>query len=181
MKYEAVEDFLKIESPDFLMLQNTKIKGETLLDLSRIKWKRNVGKVVSARGSSGGLAMVWSEEMFQLVSSFETWHQIYTELCHKINKISISLFNLYVLVHFLEKKDFWKYFVEINSPTNIIVDGDLNLVFDPKEKRGRINNRDQMLPLVEDLIQQWDILDFKPKKGLYTWTNNKIGASHISA
>ena len=39
MKYEADEDILKIESPDILMLQNTKIEGETLLDLSHIKWK----------------------------------------------------------------------------------------------------------------------------------------------
>ena len=38
------------------MLQKTKIEGETLLDLSRIKWKQNAVKVVSARGSSGGLA-----------------------------------------------------------------------------------------------------------------------------
>ena len=94
------------------------------------------------------------------------------------------MFNLYVPVHFLEKKECWQTlrdFVESNSPTNIIVAGDLNLVFDPKERRGGINSRDQMLLLVEDLIQQWDILDFKPKKGLYTWTNNRTGASHISA
>ena len=58
---------------------------------------------------------------------------------------------------------------------------DLNLVFDSKEKRGGIISRDQMLPLVEDLIQQWDILDFKPKKGLYTWTNNKTVSAHISS
>ena len=56
MKYEVIEDILKIESPDILMLQNTKIEGETLPDLSYIKWKQNVGKVVSARGSLGGLA-----------------------------------------------------------------------------------------------------------------------------
>ena len=74
MKPKVVKDILKIETPDILMLQETKIEGETLLDLSRIKWKPNSGKVVSARGSSGGLAMVWSKEMFQLVSSFETWH-----------------------------------------------------------------------------------------------------------
>lgn len=34
---------------------------------------------------------------------------------------------------------------------------------------------------MEDLIQKWDLLDFKPKNGLYTWTNNRVGAEHISA
>jgi len=38
-----------------------------------------------------------------------------------------------------------------------------------------------MLPLVEDLIQKWEFLDIKPKKGLYTWTNNRTGAAHIFA
>ena len=41
MKLEAVKDLLKIEISDILMLQETKIEGETLLDLSRIKWKLN--------------------------------------------------------------------------------------------------------------------------------------------
>ena len=64
---------------------------------------------------------------------------------------------------------------------NIIVVGDLNLVFDPKENRGGNIGKDQMLPLVKDLIQQWDLLDVKPKRGLYTWTNNRIGVDHIVA
>ena len=76
------------------MIQEKKIEGETLLDLSHMKWKQNAGKVISTRGSLGGLSMVWSKEMFQLVSSFETHHWIYTELCYKLNKTSIALFNL---------------------------------------------------------------------------------------
>jgi exonuclease III len=38
-----------------------------------------------------------------------------------------------------------------------------------------------MIPFVEELAHQWDILNFKPMKGLYTWTNNRVGADHISA
>ena len=63
---------------------------------------------------------------------------------------------------------------------NIIVVRDLNIVLDPKEKRGGISSRDQMIPLVDDLIQQWHLLDFKPKKGLYTWMNNRTWEAHIS-
>jgi len=33
---------------------------------------------------------------------------------------------------------------------------------------------------MKDLIQQWDLLDFKRKEGLYTWSNNRAGAEHIS-
>jgi len=59
--------------------------------------------------------------------------------------------------------------------------GDLNLIFDPKEKRDGNSCRDQMLPFVEELLLHWDLLEFKPMKGLYTWTNNRVGADHISA
>ena len=37
MKPEAVKDLLKIENHYILMLQETKIEGETLLDLSHTK------------------------------------------------------------------------------------------------------------------------------------------------
>ena len=94
LKLEVVKDILKIETPDILMLQETKIEGVNLLDLSRTKWRLNSGKVVNARGSSGGLAMVWSEDMFELVSSFETQHWILTDFCNQVNKTSIALFNL---------------------------------------------------------------------------------------
>eukprot|EP00253_Pinus_taeda_P022852 PITA_22852 len=38
-----------------------------------------------------------------------------------------------------------------------------------------------MLPLAEDLIQRWDLQDFKLIKGNYTWTNNRVGEDHIAA
>ena len=50
-----------------------------------------------------------------------------------------------------------------------------------KEKIGGSSGRDQMIHVVEDIILQWDLIDFKPKKGLYTWTNNRTGEDHISA
>ena len=31
------------------------------------------------------------------------------------------------------------------------------------------------------MIHTRDLLDFKPKKGHYTWTNNRVGAANISA
>ena len=34
---------------------------------------------------------------------------------------------------------------------------------------------------MESLIKAWDLLDFKPNKGRYTWTNNRVGAASILA
>ena len=71
-------------------------------------------------------------------------------------------------------------FLEIYSTKNIILAGDFNMIFGPKEKSGGNYGRDQMFSFVEELSHQWDLLNFKPEKGIYTWTNNWVGTDHIS-
>jgi exonuclease III len=183
-KIEAVRDLMKVELADILMLQETKIEGEALLEISKNKWQKNTGKTISARGSSGGIATLWKEEQFSLVNSYNTQHWSFIELKHVASKLTIALFNLYVPNLHSEKKECWKTlneFLEQNSPNNIIIAGDLNLVMNGKEKRGGRSSKEQMIYVVEDMIQQWDLMDFKPHKGLYTWTNNRTGEDHISA
>ena len=58
-----------MEPSDILLLQETKIEEEALLSLSRSKWEKNAGMDVSARGTSGGLATIWSEDKFLLNAS----------------------------------------------------------------------------------------------------------------
>ena len=102
-KADAVKDILRMVPSDILLLQETKVEEEVLLLLSKNKWKLNYRKEVIARGTCGGLATLWCEEKFHLKNSFATQHWIFTELLHSASKISISLFNLYVLVNYTEK------------------------------------------------------------------------------
>ena len=62
-----------------------------------------------------------------------------------------------------------------------MVAGDLNIIFEPKEKCGGNWDKDPFLELVDSLIQSSDLLDIKPKKGRFTWTNNRVGTARISA
>ena len=71
-KAEAVKDLLKMVPSDILLLQETKIEEESLLLLSKTKWNLNSGKAISARGTFGGLATLWSAEKFQLNHWFST-------------------------------------------------------------------------------------------------------------
>jgi exonuclease III len=183
-KIEAVKDLMKADPSDILMLQETKIEGEALLEISRSKWNKRAGKAVNSRGTSGGLATLWNDDIFQLNKHHETQHWILTELKHNSSKLTISLFNLYVPVSYAEKRDCWNSistYLEKNSPSNIIIAGDLNIVIKAKEKRGGSNNSDPMLAKVEDIMQSWDLLDFNPIQGIYTWSNNRVGADHIAA
>jgi exonuclease III len=152
---EAVKDLMKVESADILMLQETKIEGEALLEISKNKWQKNTGIAISARGSSGGIATLWKEEQFSLVNSYNTQHWSFTELKHTASKLTIALFNLYVPTVYSEKKDCWKTlieYLELISPNNIIIVGDLNIVMNGKEKRGGRTSKDQQIHVVEDMI-----------------------------
>ena len=59
---------------DILLLQETKIEDESLLLLSKSKWKLIAGKAVSARGTSRGLETLWCEEKIHLKIWFATQH-----------------------------------------------------------------------------------------------------------
>ena len=105
LKAEAVKDLMKMAPSKILFLQETKIEEEALLLLSNSNWNLNVGKAVSARGSSGGLDTLWSNNMFQLNRWFATKHWIFIDLYHYSSKISLALFNLYVPVNYNEKRE----------------------------------------------------------------------------
>ena len=72
-------------------------------------------------------------------------------------------------------------FLDSRSFSNIVVVGDLNIIFEPKEKCGGNRDKDPFLELVDSLIQSSDILDIKPKRGRFTWSNNRVGSAHISS
>ena len=70
--------------------------------------------------------------------------------------------------------------LDSNSFSNIIVDVDLNLILNEKEKSGDVYGKDPMLKIVDNFILAWELIEFKPKRGRFTWSNNRLGASHIS-
>eukprot|EP00253_Pinus_taeda_P022851 PITA_22851 len=100
------------------------------------------------------------------------------------SKEIICLFNVYAPNNAREKKNCWdsiKSQVDQENLENIIIVGDLNLTLLSSEKRGGSIVRDPAREWVEDLMQDWDLLDIKPIKGTFTWSNKRIGSGHITA
>lgn len=64
---------------------------------------------------------------------------------------------------------------------NIIIAGDLNLSLLSSEKRGGSIVRDPARESVEDLMQDWNLIDIKLTIGKYTWSNKRVGLGHIAA
>ena len=72
-------------------------------------------------------------------------------------------------------------YLNVHRLDNIIVAGDLNVTLATNEKKGGLLVRDPSREWVEDIILGWDLLDIKPAKGIFTWTNKRIGPGHVAA
>ena len=88
------------------------------------------------------------------------------------------------LLFILKKKNCWntlESFLNLHQLENIIVAGDLNVTLATNEKKGGTPVRDPSREWVEDLILGWDLIDIKPVKGTFTWTNKRSGLGHVAA
>ena len=137
-----------------------------------------------ARGASGGLATFWDSAKLDLIEEEGTIHWLFTKLIHKDSGHLVSLFNMYVPVSLIEKKECWdslKLFLNQHNPENLIIAGDLNVTLSLADKKGGLIVRDPAREWVEDLMLDWDLEDIIPDSGKFTWSNKRIGPSHIAA
>ena len=53
---EALKNILNSEKSNILLVQETKILEDEVMNRSSLFWKNNVGKAIKSRGGSGGTA-----------------------------------------------------------------------------------------------------------------------------
>jgi exonuclease III len=183
-KEEALKDIIKTSAADILLLQETKMSQQDSLKASRNAWKNSQGIAENARGASGGLCTLWNTTKIELLNSDTRMHWIHTSLLHKDSGVQVNLINIYVPQHIEEKRICWETlqdFLQKNELDNIILGGDLNVTLSQEEKRGGSIVRDPAREWVEDIITAWELIDIKPIKGHYTWSNKRLGPGHIAA
>eukprot|EP00253_Pinus_taeda_P002180 PITA_02180 len=159
-KEEAMNSLIRLEALDILLIQETKLEDSTFLQASRKFWKKDGAHATSTRGASGGLRSLRNPNKFSLISKSLNTHWILSKLQHLETKEIISLVNIYV-------------------PNNAV--GDFNLTLLSSKKRGGSIVRDPTRESVEDLMQDWDLIDIKPTLGKYTWSNKRVSLGHIAA
>ena len=137
-KAEAMKDLVRINKPEIILVQETKMEGDLALQAGKLFWKKGPGKAVSSRGASGGLATFWDSSKFELLSFHSTTHWIFTKFIHKVSGHHVSLFNLYVPILIAKQKECWESidsFLSAHMPRNIIISGDLNVTLAANEKK----------------------------------------------
>jgi ribonuclease HI/exonuclease III len=183
-KEDALKDILKSSKASILLLQETKMSQQDVLRTLSKVWKGSQGVAENARGASGGICTLWDASIFDMISSHTCMHWIHTKVHHKSTGCQVSLFNIYAPQILGEKIQCWdslQTYLHQNNLPNIILGGDFNVTLAQDEKRGGSIVRDPAREWVEDIAAAWDLLDIKPTKGRYTWTNKRIGPGHIAA
>ena len=160
------------------------MEDKYFLHISKKLWNKSEGQSVSARGASGGLGTLWNGNKYSKIKEAFNTHWLLTKLQHIDTKEILCLFNVYAPVRAGEKKVCWdsiRNLADSENMENIIIVGDLNLILSLTEKRGGSIVRDPTREWVEDLLQDWDMIDIKPSSGKYTWSNKRVGSGHIAA
>ena len=73
-KVEAMKDLVRINKPEILLVQETKMEDGSALHAGNLFWKKGPGNAVSSRGASGGLATFWDSSKYELISDHNTTH-----------------------------------------------------------------------------------------------------------
>eukprot|EP00253_Pinus_taeda_P036481 PITA_36481 len=179
-----MNSLIRLEAPDILLIQQTKLEDLAFLQASRKFWKKDGAHATSARGASGGLGSLWNPNKFSLISESLNTHWILLKLQHLESKEIISLVNVYAPNNAGENKICWdsiKNLADLENLENIIIAVDINLTLLSSKKRGGSIVRDPARESVEDLMQDWDLIDIKPTASKYTCSNKRVGSGHIAA
>ena len=124
---EAIKEIIKIEKPDILLIQETKISDVEIMVLSR-SWKNCHGKAISSRGTSRGITTLFSNK-FSIKSMRESHHWLLIEIQEKDNSNPIYICNVYGPMHYKDKAFFWEELLKLHEDLqgkNLIIVGDFN-------------------------------------------------------
>ena len=92
-KEEALKDIIRINKPDILLIQETKMEDSILYQVGHALWKKGPGIAISSKGASGGIATFWDSTKFELIKEERSNHWIFTNLLHRDSGQQVSLFN----------------------------------------------------------------------------------------
>ena len=146
-------------------------------------WPTGDGLATRANGASSGLLTWWDNEKFSLQITIENKNWLFVKLENKENKEAFWVGNIYGPTAQAQKETFWNSLEEQRygkKKTLWFIACDFNVIVSADERKGGVKVRDPFGERLEDLASQWGLTDIKPKNGVFTWSNKRIGPGHIA-
>eukprot|EP00253_Pinus_taeda_P028357 PITA_28357 len=159
LKANAVQDLLKFEQPDLLLLQETKISDQQFQNHTK-RSKNYSGTAISAAGASGGIGTIWNKNKWELTNQNSHSWWVRTE--------DYTIYNIYAPNHYKDKASCWDSITTdllLVQGRNIFLGGDLNLIRNANEKLGGNFYADPSRDSLEAIIQTHNLVDIPPQNG----------------
>ncbi|XP_057826902.2 uncharacterized protein LOC131038480 [Cryptomeria japonica] len=164
---------------DMVLLQETKLCGDKVLEFIKycFKWE---GLFQDARGTSGGLGILWNSEVFEVdpIASNEFW--MACNIKCKVGGIGFPLVNIYGPVTIDEKLRVWLEIydqLQVLEKHKVIMAGDFNTILDIDDKDGGLRKSTKVMEDFREFISKCQVMDVIPQNGKFTWTNRRFNFS----
>jgi len=112
-KKEAMRKLIRIEKPQILLIQKTKLQGnEALREMKQI-WNPSSRATLIARGASRGVCTIWNTQIFKEEQRVDSNHWTLVNLKHLQTGIIYLIFNIYIPNNIWEKKYYWETLMKL--------------------------------------------------------------------
>ena len=107
VKEEAVRSLIRTETPDILLVQETKLEDIAFLQASKKLWMKSEASAILAQGASGGIDTLWNDNKFIVLLEVRNTHWLSLKMQNLDTKETFCLFNVYSPVNVRGKKYCW--------------------------------------------------------------------------
>jgi ribonuclease HI/exonuclease III len=182
-KQKMLRDLIIAESPDILLLQETKCTSEDMDRMIPYCWKRGGVVSLDATGTAGGLAILWNTNTVLLSNFCATKWSITAEYrligSNRPGQITCvygpaTPGDKHAFLHSLTQTP------NINQRDRWIIGGDFNIIRTLKEKKGGTRRLERDTNGFNNLIEELSLVDLDYNNGMYTWSNRRTGVQQVS-
>ena len=179
-KQELVRNMIRDQRPNFLMIQETKMKKDLVKRISFSK--KFCCEASDSDGASGGVLTLYNSRAFKLTTLFKSSNAILCEVHHIQSNDSWLILNLYAPNTKKERNSFWTKLLDILSKCNVkkgIIMGDFNSPLSDADKRAGLAPDQDSKRDLGLFIQNLAFLDMELQGGIYTWSNKRVRGDNI--
>jgi len=103
-KEEAIRNLIRTETPDILLVQETKLEDIVFLQTSKKLWFKSEARAITAWGASRGIGTLWNMSKFAVLFEARNTHWLLLKMQNLDTKEIFCLFNVYTPINVGEKR-----------------------------------------------------------------------------